>query len=76
MRDFQVECYAGYRGDESPRAVVIRGKRYPVTSILQQWQEPGGRYFKLRLRGGDECAVFHDDATGSWLEIGHRAVGG
>ena len=72
MSDFRIECYAGYRGDESPTAVIVGGQRYPVAGILQQWQEPGRRCFKLRLVGGSECLVCHDAATDSWLEIGHR----
>ncbi len=72
MSDVEVECYAGYRGDESPRVLIVRGQPYPVADILRQWQEPGRRYFKLRLSGGDERLVYHDAAADSWFEIGHR----
>jgi len=72
MREVQVECYAGYRGDESPRALIIEGQRYQVKDVLQQWQEPEGRYFKLRFSDGGECIVRQDAATGSWLELSHR----
>jgi hypothetical protein len=74
MSDFEVECYAGYRADESPRVLIIRGRRYEITEILHQWQEPGRRYFKLRVRNGEEYLVYHDAATDSWLEAGHRAA--
>jgi len=66
MSDLEVECYAGRRGDESPRALIVKGQRYQVTDILRQWQEPGGRYFKVRLSNGGEYLVRHDAATGSW----------
>lgn len=75
MSDFQVECYAGYRADESPRVLIIQGQRHQVTDILQQWQEPGRRCFKLRLSSGDEYLVCYDVATASWLEISHRVAG-
>ncbi len=29
-----VECYAGYQGEEAPRAVVIAGKRLEIVAIL------------------------------------------
>ncbi len=73
MNDIEVECYAGYRGDESPRVLIVRGRRHQVAGILHQWQEPGRRYFKLRLDGGDERLVCHDVATDSWSEISHRS---
>lgn len=72
MSDVEVECYAGYRGDESPRVLIVRGRRYQVADILRQWQEPGRRYFRVRLRGGGECLVGHDAATDSWFEIVHQ----
>jgi hypothetical protein len=31
-----VECYAGYRGEETPRAVVIDGKRFEVVAVLSR----------------------------------------
>lgn len=36
--DFErVEWYAGYRGEEKPRAVVVAGKRIEVSEII--WQK-------------------------------------
>ena len=32
----KVECYAGYRGEESPRAVTLCGVRFPVSAILSR----------------------------------------
>lgn len=31
---FDLQFYAGYRGREIPRAVIIGGKKYPVKEIL------------------------------------------
>ncbi len=71
MSDFQVECYAGYRGDESPRALIIHGHRYLVTEVIRRWQEPGGRYFRLRASNGGEYVVYNDTAKGAWSEASH-----
>ena len=32
--DFDLQFYAGYRGREIPRAVIIGGQKYPVREIL------------------------------------------
>ena len=34
--DARVESYAGYKGDETPRAVIIEGKRFAVLSIISR----------------------------------------
>lgn len=31
-----VECYAGHKGEETPRAVVIGGKRFEVVAVLSR----------------------------------------
>ncbi len=31
-----VECHAGYRGEETPRAVIIAGRRFEVVAILSR----------------------------------------
>jgi hypothetical protein len=31
-----VECYAGYRGDETPRAVTLCGIRFPVAAVISR----------------------------------------
>ena len=34
--DIEVECYAGHKGEETPRAVVLEGERFEVRSILSR----------------------------------------
>jgi hypothetical protein len=31
-----VECYAGCQGEETPRAVVVAGKRFEVVAVLSR----------------------------------------
>ena len=35
----EVSAYSGYRGDESPRAFILNGKRIEVRMVLEQWIE-------------------------------------
>lgn len=61
-----VECYAGYRGEESPRRFVIGERTVEVREILDRWLAPEHRYFKVR---GDDEAVYilrHDTEAGEW----------
>jgi hypothetical protein len=71
----EVECYAGYKGEESPRAFTHLGKRYEVEEILDRWYEespsaqgPRHEYFKVRTAGGT--------ASGSSNETPHETKEG
>jgi len=61
-----VECYSGYRGDESPQRFFMGNKVVEVSEILDRWLDPAHRYFKVR---GEDSAVYilrHDVEAGSW----------
>jgi len=34
-----VECYAGYKGDESPCRFSMQGKEYAVREVIARWYE-------------------------------------
>ena len=61
-----VECYAGYRGEQTPRAIVIGSARVEVAEVIDQWLAPDHRYFKLRGVDGHTYIVRHDVATNLW----------
>ena len=62
----QVECYAGHRGEETPRAILLGDRRIQAAAILDLWLAPDHRYFKVRGDDGDIYIVRHDVATGLW----------
>jgi hypothetical protein len=62
----QVECYAGHRGEETPRAILIGERRVEVVELLDRWLAPDHRYFKLRGHDGDLYIVRHDVTSGAW----------
>ena len=64
--EIHVECHAGYRGEETPRALVFGDGRVEVAQVLDQWLDPGHRYFKLQGRDGDIYLVRHDVTSGMW----------
>lgn len=74
-------AYAGYRGEESPRAFVLEGKRIEVRKILAQWVEEDvmskRRFRCFRVKGDDfgNHLLRYDEATGDWLHSGGTTHG-
>ena len=61
-----VDCYAGYRGEETPRAIILANNKIEVTEVVDRWLAPDHRYFKVR---GDDKALYiirHDTVTDTW----------
>ncbi len=61
-----VECYAGYRGEETPRRLEIDGRRVAVVEVIARWLGPDHRYFEVR---GDDGVVYllrHDEPADRW----------
>ncbi len=62
----RVECYAGHRGEETPRRFFLGERRIEVVAVLDRWLAPDHRYFKV---AGDDRAVYilrHDAASARW----------
>ena len=66
LRSVNVECYAGHRGEQTPRTLIIGDRRIAVAEVLDAWLAPEYRYFKLRGADGDTYVVRHDERTGIW----------
>ncbi|MDJ0935343.1 MAG: hypothetical protein QNI93_08070 [Kiloniellales bacterium] len=64
--EIAVECYAGYRGEETPRALNFDGRRVEVVDVLDRWLAPDHRYFKVLGRDGARYILRHDTASGRW----------
>ncbi len=62
----QVECYAGYRGEEEPRAFQLGERRFSVVEILDRWLDPAHRYFKVLVEDGRKFILRHDTASENW----------
>lgn len=62
----RVECYAGYRGEETPRRFHLGERAVEAVEILDRWLAPDHRYFKVK---GDDGAVYimrYDVAFDRW----------
>ena len=66
MRVCNVECYAGYRGEEEPRRFSLGERRVEVVELIDRWLAPDHRYFKLRGDDGDIYILRQDVPSGIW----------
>ncbi len=62
----RVECYSGYRGEETPRRFWLDGKPVEIQDVLDRWIDPAHRYFKVV--DGDRAVYIlrHDAMTFEW----------
>ncbi len=65
-RSIEVVAYAGYRGEQEPRAVVIDGERRRVRDVKRRWRSPDGCYFDVELAGGRRLVLRQDDGDPGW----------
>jgi hypothetical protein len=61
-----VECYAGHRGEQTPRTLILGDRRIAVVEVLDAWLAPDHRYFKVRGADGDTYLVRHDEPSDIW----------
>jgi len=71
-----VECHAGYRGEEEPRAFVIGERRLDVIEVRDRWHGPDHRYFRVLASDGDVYVLRHDERVGEWTLGAYRRAPG
>ena len=71
----RVDCYAGYRGEETPRFIRLADNKIEAIQVLDRWLAPDHRYFKVL--GDDEATyiIRHDSVSGQWELVLYRAAG-
>ena len=62
----RVECYEGYRGEETPRRFFLGRRKVEVCAVLDRWLAPDHRYFKVLDGEGSEYLLRHDADSGEW----------
>jgi len=60
----RVECYAGYRGEETPRRFSFGERQVEVDEVVDRWLTPDHRYFKVRGDDGSVYVLRHDAVLG------------
>ena len=67
------ECYAGHRGEQTPRTLILGDRRIAVAEVVDAWLAPDYRYFKLRGADGNMYLVRHDERSDAWALTMFRA---
>jgi hypothetical protein len=73
FEEIEVECYAGYKGEETPRAFVHQGKRHEILKVLDRWYEGGPDptdiqhdYFKIETAAGEVFLIRYTPRFQAW----------
>lgn len=75
-RIVEVECYAGYKGDERPLRVRLGERVEEVVRVEDRWYSPGETFFRVVMRSGDRYILQRRDAQDVWLLAGFRRAEG
>ncbi len=62
----EVECYAGHRGEETPRRFTVGERRVEVQAVVDAWLGPDHRYFKVEGDDGATYILRHDAVADLW----------
>ena len=71
----EVIAYSGYRGEETPKAILFHGERIEVIEILKRWIEERSedrsrkRFFKIK--GSDRAVhlIYYDEKVMEWFHM-------
>ncbi|MFQ5581886.1 MAG: hypothetical protein ACE5F3_04560 [Mariprofundaceae bacterium] len=66
MPEIRVECYAGYKGEQTPCRFFIDTQKVEVIEVVDSWLAPDHHYFKVR---GDDAYIYilrHDISSDHW----------
>ena len=64
----EVEWYAGYRGEETPRRFALAGTTIEVAEVVDRWLAPDHRYFTV-LDGDGGLYILRNDVTSERWEL-------
>ncbi len=72
-----VECYAGYRGEETPRRFRLGERQVEIAEVVDSWLAPDHCYFKVQDTQGDLHILRNDVASDRWeLTLFRRSANG
>jgi len=69
----EVLAYSGYRGEETPRTILLRGERIEVIEILNQWIEERSddrtrkRFYQIKGNDGVLHRIHYDEKMMGWF---------
>lgn len=64
--EIRVECDAGYRGDQEPRAFWLGERRLEVVELADRWLSTEQRHYKVKAGDGDFYVLRYDEIRSVW----------
>ena len=71
----EVIAYSGYRGEQTPRTILLHRKRIEVIEILKQWieEKPDNRemkrFYQVKGNDGNLHVIYYDEKSMEWFHI-------
>jgi hypothetical protein len=62
----RVDCYSGYRGEETPRRFWLEERLIGVKEVIDRWLDPEHRYFKVVGDDNSTYILRHDSVAFEW----------
>ena len=62
----RVECYAGYRAEETPQRFFLGERQVDILDVIDRWLAPDYRYFKVRCNDDGIYILRHEVQTDQW----------
>ncbi len=74
LTSIEVECYAGYKADETPRRFRLEDQWLEVSEVLDRWYQGAGNpewpmadYFKVTASDQHQYLLKHDRESDEWF---------
>jgi hypothetical protein len=68
----RVHCYAGHRGEETPRRLTMGSRHIDVAVLQDRWLAPDHRYFKIIGDDGGLYIIRHDPHRDIWQLVCYK----
>lgn len=62
----RVEAYAGYKGEETPRAFTVDGTRLEVQTVVDRWYTETHSYFRVLASNGHRYVLRYEWDVMRW----------
>ena len=75
QESIEVIAYSGYRGEETPRTIILHDKTIEVFEILDRWIEEGfeertrKRFFIVKGSDGIVYKIYCDEKVMEWFYV-------
>ncbi len=71
--EIKVECYSGYKSDETPRCFYLNDMRFEIKEITDRWYQadpkpgfPVSDYFKVSTPDDKQFIIKHERKNDKW----------